>query len=66
MLLKYPKSMSHFRNDGPNYQVPGGESFQQFYDRCSGTLEDVAVRNPGKKIGLVTHGDFWVPSFAMF
>jgi len=58
MLLKYPKEYQSFRNDGPNYLVPGGESFQQFYDRCSGALEDVAMRNPGKKIGLVTHGGF--------
>ena len=58
MLQKNPAEYQSFRNDGPEYQVPGGESFRQFYDRCSGALEDVANRNPGKKIGVVTHGGF--------
>ena len=58
MLEKYPQEYQSFRNDGPEYQVPGGESFRQFYERCSGALEEVAVRNPGKKIGVVTHGGF--------
>ena len=58
MLEKYPHNINLSENDGPEYQVPGGESFRQFYDRCSGALEDVAMRNPGKKIGLVTHGGF--------
>ena len=58
MLLKYPEEYQSFLNEGPNYQVPGGESFQQFYDRCSGALEQLAKRTPGKKIGIVTHGGF--------
>lgn len=58
MKVKYPQEYQSFRNDGPEYQVPGGESFRQFYERCSGALEEVAVRNPGKKIGVVTHGGF--------
>lgn len=58
MLSKYPKEYGLFRNDGPNYQVPGGESFQQFYDRCSGAIEQLVIRNPGQKIGIVTHGGF--------
>ena len=58
MKVKYPQEYKSFRNDGPEYQVPGGESFKQFYDRCSGALEEVASRNPGKKIGVVTHGGF--------
>ena len=58
MKVEYPQEYKSFRNDGPEYQVPGGESFKQFYDRCSGALEEVASRNPGKKIGVVTHGGF--------
>ena len=56
MKVKYPREYESFRNDGSEYQVPGGESFRQFYDRCSGALEEVATRNPGKRIGVVTHG----------
>jgi probable phosphoglycerate mutase len=58
MKVKYPQEYESFRNEGPEYQVPGGESFKQFYERCSGALEEVAMRNPGRKIGLVTHGGF--------
>ena len=58
MLVNYPQEYHSFRNDGPDYQIPGGESFRQFYDRCSRALEDVAINNLGKKIGLVTHGGF--------
>ncbi|OUU40240.1 MAG: hypothetical protein CBC16_06535 [Verrucomicrobia bacterium TMED56] len=58
MLKKHPEEYHSFRNEGPDYQVPGGESFRQFYDRCSGALEDLCTRNLGKKIGVVTHGGF--------
>lgn len=58
MLENHPDEYRSFRNDGPEYQVPGGESFRQFYYRCSDALEDLVNRNPGKKIGLVTHGGF--------
>ena len=58
MLEKYPQEYQSFRNDGPDYQLPGGESFRQFFDRCSSALEDVVACNIGKKILLVTHGGF--------
>ena len=58
MLQKHPSEYQSFRNDGPDYQVPGGESFRQFCDRCSHALEEVAARHPGERIGLVTHGGF--------
>ena len=53
-----PEEYDAFRNAGPEYQVPGGESYHQFYDRCSGALEELAHRHPGKVIGIVTHGGF--------
>ena len=58
MLKKHPSEYQSFRNDGPDYQVPGGESFRQFCDRCSQALEEVSSRHPGERIGLVTHGGF--------
>ena len=58
MMLRHPEVYKSFYNEGPEYQVPEGESFRQFYDRCSGALEDVTSRHPGKRIGLVTHGGF--------
>tara|TARA_B100000963_G_scaffold211843_1_gene184595 strand:+ start:7899 stop:8537 length:639 start_codon:yes stop_codon:yes gene_type:complete len=58
MIDKFPKEYKSFRNDGSDYQVPDGESFRQFYERCSQALEDVSFRHSGKRIGLVTHGGF--------
>ena len=58
MPQKHPSEYQSFRNDGPDYQVPGGESFRQFCDRCSQALEEVSARHPGERIGLVTHGGF--------
>ena len=58
MERERPEEYSSFRNAGPEYQVPGGESYRQFYDRCKGALEELAQRHPGKTIGIVTHGGF--------
>lgn len=56
MLVQYPKEFHSFRNDGPDYQVPGGESFSKFYKRCSGALENLMELHAGKRIAVVTHG----------
>lgn len=56
MKEKQPDAYHAFLKDGPQYEVPEGESFNQFYDRCSSALEDLANRHPNKKIGVVTHG----------
>ena len=58
MIDKFPNQYKSFRNDGSDYQVPHGESFRQFYERCSQALEEVSFRHSGKRIGLVTHGGF--------
>ena len=58
MIDKFPNEYKSFRNDGSDYQVPDGESFRQFYERCSQALEEVSFRHSGKRIGLVTHGGF--------
>ena len=56
MLATKPEEYQSFREDGTDYQVPGGESFRQFYNRCSQALEDIASKHPGEKVGIVTHG----------
>ena len=65
MLVNYPQEYQSFRNDGPDYQIPGGESFRQFYDRCSGALEDVAINNLGKNQDWLPTADFLVLFSAM-
>jgi len=56
MLVKHPDVYRSFREDGPDYQPPGGESFEQFCDRCSSAIEELARLHRGKKIVAVTHG----------
>jgi 2,3-bisphosphoglycerate-dependent phosphoglycerate mutase len=58
MVETNPDEYKSFRENGPEYQVPGGESFHQFYNRCAKALEEIAGKHPGKKIGVVTHGGF--------
>ncbi len=56
MIERYPEVYASFRKDGPDYQVPEGESFRQFYIRCADAIEKIAEKHPGSKIALVTHG----------
>ncbi len=56
MKQSQPEVYASFRNDGPEFEVPGGESFLQFYERCSASIEDLANRHEGTKIAVVTHG----------
>lgn len=58
MIDKFPNEYHSFRNEGPDYQIPHGESFRQFCDRCDQALEEISARHPGERIGLVTHGGF--------
>ena len=58
MIEKYPEVYASFRNDGPDFQVPEGESFRQFYNRCADAIEEIAEKHPGAKVALVTHGGF--------
>ena len=56
MLEKQPEAYHSFLHEGPCYQPPGGESFQQFARRCLEVIETLASRHPGKKVVAVTHG----------
>lgn len=56
MLSRCPETYHSFRNDGPGYVVPEGESFRGFYERCVGALEAIAERHAGGRVLVVTHG----------
>ena len=56
MRQKQPDAFRSFMQEGPDYQPPGGESFQQFFNRCSLAMETLASKHPGQKIAAVTHG----------
>ena len=56
MLECEPEVYRSFRNDGPEYVPPGGESFKQFYERCANAVEQISSAHKGSKIGVVAHG----------
>jgi probable phosphoglycerate mutase len=56
MEQTHPQIYASFRNDGPEFEVPGGESFLQFYERCAASIEEIANKHKGSKIAVVTHG----------
>ena len=56
MLDRCPEVFDSFRNAGPDFVVPEGESFRQFHERCVQALEDCLERHAGKRVLLVTHG----------
>ena len=58
MLEKNPAEYQSFRNDGPEYQVPGGESFVSFMIGVRG-IGGCRERNPGKKLESSRMVVFW-------
>jgi probable phosphoglycerate mutase len=56
MEKSQPGAYKSFRHDGPDFQVPNGESFRQFYDRCANAIEELAQKYRGGRIAVVTHG----------
>ena len=56
MQERCPEVYQSFRNDGPDYVLPEGESFRQFHERCVKAFEDFVSLHSGGRILVVTHG----------
>ena len=56
MQERCPEVYNAFRNAGPDYLIPEGESFRQFHERCVEALKDYAERHIYGRVILVTHG----------
>ena len=52
---EYPNVLDAFKYEGGNFNVPGGESRENFYSRIAECLDDFAGKYAGKKLLLVTH-----------
>ncbi|MDP2241418.1 MAG: histidine phosphatase family protein [Burkholderiales bacterium] len=52
----FPAEFDCFKSRNPAYVIPGGESAQQFRDRCLSVLEEIAERHLGATVVVVTHG----------
>lgn len=56
MLEQCSDIYESFRNKGPDYLIPKGESFRQFSKRCVSAIEDFSDRHVGQSLLIVTHG----------
>lgn len=45
-----------YRESGPDYTVPEGESHNQFHKRISSTLDEICQNNQGRKVLIISHG----------
>lgn len=52
----WPGESRRWRQRDPAFAPPGGESLQDFYDRCVRTALRLAGAHPGQAIALVAHG----------
>ena len=53
---QWPQELQRWRSREPSYGPEGGESLQQFYDRCVQVITRLADRHPGQTVALVAHG----------
>lgn len=45
-----------YREDDPDYEIPEGESHNQFHNRVISAMEEIRRAHCGKRILIVTHG----------
>ena len=53
---KHPEEYRLHRTLGPEYVIPGGESVRQQVARNVDCLNEIALKHPGEKVVVVTHG----------
>lgn len=53
---KFPVEFDAWQSRDRNFQPPGGESQQAFYDRVIGTVAPIVAAHPGGRIACVAHG----------
>ena len=55
-VREMPDLTAAFQSDIDEIRIPGGESRSTFYQRVADCLDELALRFPGKRILLVSHG----------
>ena len=53
---RFPDEYWRYRNAGPDYRIPNGESWNEAEERIIGTIRHIAVKNDGQRALVVTHG----------
>ncbi|HSK81001.1 MAG TPA: histidine phosphatase family protein [Thermoanaerobaculia bacterium] len=56
VLKQYPGLWeANLRQDDPGFRWPGGESYQEFRERCLAAVRRIAAAHPGERVAVVTH-----------
>jgi len=53
---RQPNVAAAYENGGPDYQLPGGESARQRFERHVSCVADLAGRHTGQRVLIVGHG----------
>jgi len=56
MMEKFPDEYNRFRDQGPEYIVPDGESKKQCYERNILCINEIVQKHPGETLVIVAHG----------
>jgi probable phosphoglycerate mutase len=56
ILAQWPEEGRRWRERDPSYGPEGGETLQQFYERCINAAARVAGLHPGQAVAVVAHG----------
>ncbi|KAF8012429.1 hypothetical protein BT93_I0553 [Corymbia citriodora subsp. variegata] len=52
----YPQIFKAYRSSRWDQEIPGGESKDQVYQRCTSRLQKIGLKHKGERIVVVTHG----------
>jgi len=53
---RYPQEYARFKLRDLDHVVPGGESVRRLFARVGSIFTDLALRHPGERVVVVTHG----------
>jgi probable phosphoglycerate mutase len=56
IVTRYPDEGRRWRERDPSYGPEGGETLQDFYERCVKAAWRLASQHPGETVALVAHG----------
>ena len=58
MEERYPDERRDYQTLGYDYVIPSGESARQRTERSVHVMTEIALRHPGARVAVVTHGGF--------
>lgn len=56
VMIGYEKEYNEFLSDYKNFTFPGGESFEDFYNRCVDFISEITKEPSDESILIVAHG----------